>query len=89
MPGLVDAAVSIANSLGMIGASARAAAADLRDTAKAQTEAARAESRSSMARAAGGQASTMGTSSGSSTPGGSMTSTALATALQSLKGRTK
>ena len=77
--------------LQQMGEELRANAADAEAATKAVREYNAAENQStgsSMTRAAGGTAGTMGSSSGSAAPGGSMTPGSLATALQSLRGRT-
>ncbi len=86
MPGLVDAARSIAGSLGMIASAARETAAELRDTAKAKTEHEQRTSQSSVGKAKGGGASSMGAG-GASGQAPGMTPGSLAAALQSLTRR--
>lgn len=71
----------------MIASSARETATELRDAGKAKTEYEQRTSQSSMGRAKGGVAGTMGSSSGSTATGGSMTPGSLAVALQSLTRR--
>lgn len=93
MAGLMDAARSISSSLGLIASSAQATAKELTKARKAKAEYDRRDTTSSMARAAGGAASTMGASGGSGsgasgiTPG-AVTAKGLTAAIASVTGRT-
>lgn len=83
--------MDVVEVLQRMGEEIRANTSDAEAATKAVREYNAAEKKStssSVARAAGGTAGTMGSSSGSSASGGSMTPATLATALQSLRGRT-
>lgn len=83
--------IDVVEVLQRMGEEIRANTSDAEAATKAVREYNAAEKKStssSVARAAGGTAGTMGASSDSSAPGGSMTPATFATALQSLRGRT-